>query len=381
MKETLIIAGARVLDPGAGADEVRDLFVRDGRLASSPGAGPATTIDAAGLCVSPGFIDSHAHMFAGGTEIGAEADSACLPSCATRVVDAGSAGCSTVDSFLRGPFGASIASVTALLNVSSQGQTTMSIDENLDPERFDEESILRVFARYPEIVKGLKVRQHAAGVGGRGADPLRRTQEIAKAVRDSGFDCNVTVHFADAACEVAELMGLMRGGDVIAHTYCRGGRSILDGEGRVRASVREARSRGVLFDSCGGRFHLSYEVAAKALADGFPPDLIGTDLVSFSMYRRPVFSLAHVMSIFLSLGMELPDVVRAVTATAGAAYRIAEQPRLSEGAPADLALFERREGGIPDFVDPYGYRIPAARWIKPMATIKGGRIVFRQMDL
>lgn len=381
MKEILLLRGARLIDAAEGVDERRDVFVSDGRVSFAPAGDPSLTIDASGCCVSPAFMDAHTHLFVGGTDIGAEADAACLPSCVARAMDAGSSGASSVGAFLRGRLGASIVAVNALLNVSSQGQTTMGIDEDLDPERFDEDGILKAFERYPKILRGLKVRQHRTAGRPRGSAPLRRTQEIARAVRERGFDCNVTVHFADAACEVDELMSLMNKGDVIAHSYARGDRSILDGSGRVRACVRDARGRGVFFDSCGGRFHLSYEVAAKALADGFPPDLIGTDLVSFSMYRRPVFSLAYVMSIFLSLGMDLAAVLRAVTASPFAAYRIGDRPRLAEGAPADLAVFKLMEGGFPDFVDPYGYRVPAARWIRPMATFKAGRIVFRQMEL
>jgi N-acyl-D-aspartate/D-glutamate deacylase len=59
----LVIARGRVMDPASGLDAVRDLGIRDGRVAAisaRPLAG-RTTIDAAGLVVAPGFIDLHAH--------------------------------------------------------------------------------------------------------------------------------------------------------------------------------------------------------------------------------------------------------------------------------------------------------------------------------
>lgn len=61
--EFLRIRGARVLDPGAGIDEVRDLFVRDGRLFFDPPKGGAErTLDAEGLVAVPGFVEIHAHL-------------------------------------------------------------------------------------------------------------------------------------------------------------------------------------------------------------------------------------------------------------------------------------------------------------------------------
>ncbi len=62
----LVIVNGRVMDPASGLDASRSLGVRGGRIAAiseSPLAG-ADTIDAAGLVVSPGFIDLHSHSVA-----------------------------------------------------------------------------------------------------------------------------------------------------------------------------------------------------------------------------------------------------------------------------------------------------------------------------
>lgn len=59
----LVIANGRVIDPESGLDAVRNVGIRDGRIAAvtnTPLSAPEM-IDARGLVVSPGFIDLHSH--------------------------------------------------------------------------------------------------------------------------------------------------------------------------------------------------------------------------------------------------------------------------------------------------------------------------------
>ena len=58
---SLVIVGARVIDPTAGTDVLRDIVVRDGLLADAA-APDAERIDGRGLVVAPGFCDLHAHL-------------------------------------------------------------------------------------------------------------------------------------------------------------------------------------------------------------------------------------------------------------------------------------------------------------------------------
>jgi len=59
----LVIAGGRVIDPESGLDGVRDVGIRDGRIAAVAEGrlDGARTIDAEGLVVAPGFVDLHEH--------------------------------------------------------------------------------------------------------------------------------------------------------------------------------------------------------------------------------------------------------------------------------------------------------------------------------
>ncbi|MBX6315047.1 MAG: amidohydrolase family protein, partial [Isosphaeraceae bacterium] len=69
---TLRIAGGRVIDPANGIDEVRDLWIADGRVIATPGDPDAKadrTIDARGYVVMPGGVDVHCHI--AGTKVNA----------------------------------------------------------------------------------------------------------------------------------------------------------------------------------------------------------------------------------------------------------------------------------------------------------------------
>ncbi|WP_298830825.1 formylmethanofuran dehydrogenase subunit A [uncultured Piscinibacter sp.] len=62
----VLIRGGRVVDPTNGVDAVRDLVVRDGRIAAPvPGERPDETIDATGCVVMAGGIDMHTHIGGG----------------------------------------------------------------------------------------------------------------------------------------------------------------------------------------------------------------------------------------------------------------------------------------------------------------------------
>jgi N-acyl-D-aspartate/D-glutamate deacylase len=59
----VVLQGGRVMDPETGADAVRNVGIRDGKIAriSSEGLSGRRIIHAAGLIVAPGFIDLHQH--------------------------------------------------------------------------------------------------------------------------------------------------------------------------------------------------------------------------------------------------------------------------------------------------------------------------------
>jgi dihydroorotase len=65
---TLAIRNGHLIDPAAGVDAPKDIFIKDGRVAeiASPGklklANGAPVLDASGLTVAPGLVDIHVHL-------------------------------------------------------------------------------------------------------------------------------------------------------------------------------------------------------------------------------------------------------------------------------------------------------------------------------
>ena len=64
----LIIRGGHLVDPAAGIDALKDILLKEGRVAeiAAPGklksANGTQVLDATGLTVAPGLIDMHVHL-------------------------------------------------------------------------------------------------------------------------------------------------------------------------------------------------------------------------------------------------------------------------------------------------------------------------------
>jgi dihydroorotase len=69
-KDSLLIKGARVLDPGQSVDAVLDVVVDDGVITSLSGAAQNghRVVEARGRLLAPGFVDPHVHLRTPGRE-------------------------------------------------------------------------------------------------------------------------------------------------------------------------------------------------------------------------------------------------------------------------------------------------------------------------
>ena len=81
----LLVRNGRVIDPVQGIDELMDILIEDGRIATlgrEIKAVDAPELDAEGLVVAPGFIDLHSHLREPGYEYKETIETGCLAAAA-----------------------------------------------------------------------------------------------------------------------------------------------------------------------------------------------------------------------------------------------------------------------------------------------------------
>lgn len=376
----LVIRNGTVMDPANSLSRIADVAVADGRIAGVgdfSGAEARQTIDATGCIVTPGLIDHHCHLYplAG---IGLPAEAMCFRSGVTTAVDAGSTGCDTFGKYV--PFiRQSKLGVKAYLNVCSIGLDSLPKQmEDVDPAHFDEGAIRETFAEYRDILLGLKLRTSKEVVRELGYTPLKKMVELAEKL-----GVPVMVHCTNPPGTIPELLCYLREGDVMTHMYMNKGNTLLDDKGFVCREAYEARSRGVLFEAADAREHFGFSTAIPAIKAGFYPDIIATDITTFSMNFRPTaFSLNNQLAKYTQLGIPFETVIASSTARpAKDMGLLGEIGCLSEGARADVAVFRREESHIAFGDRPYGHpdgaEFPCEWRLRTMLTVKNGEMVYR----
>jgi predicted amidohydrolase len=378
IKGDLLIRAGLIVDPARNYFSTGDVLVRGNSIADLPAGETVQAekeIDATGCMVFPGLIDFHAHVFHGGTEIGIHPDSALLPQGVTSAVDQGSAGVCNCDSFFHSVANSSQVRIFSHLHVSPVGLTSTRCPEPVDPKWFDLERTRGLFAKYPGRLLGLKLRQSKNVVGDLGLKPLAAAVQMADAI-----GCRVVVHTTDPPGEIQDLAAMLRPGDVFTHVYHGTGNTILDGQSKVKRGIQEARQRGVLFDTADGRIHYAFSTARAALADGFEPDLISTDVTRASLFERSVFGLPLIMSKYLTLGIPLQRVVKACTATPAALLGMqGKLGTLAPGAYADIAIFQLRDTSLKQR-DSFGEMLNYSQVLVPQVTILNGKAAYRNVE-
>jgi dihydroorotase len=378
------IKNGRLLDPARNLDAPGDVLLSGARIvAFSPEAarGADQVIDAAGCLVSPGLIDFHIHLARCLTDTGVHPDVMALPNGITAAVDQGSAGTSNMEALLRTLIPSSEITIKAFLNVSAIGVTTERHTENPDPASWDRERIEYLFDRYPEHLLGLKLRLGKGFSDGFGTRSLEDALKIAE-----GIGKPLCVHLTNSEVPYAEVLRLLRKGDILCHCYQGvGDHTILDDTGHVAKAVWDARNRGVIFDVASGRINYNIKVMQSAYAEGFFPDVISTDAVSTSIYQHKLFHLLYVISRHMAMKRPLLEVFAACTATPARLMHKEGSASggaigtLAPGAEADLAIFKIREKPL-TFRDQYGNTLEGTQLLVPQLTIKAGRVAYEQID-
>ena len=342
MTHDLVVAGGHVLCPATGIDGVADVGIDDGQIAAV-GAGLAgrERVDAAGLLVVPGLIDLHVHVYDGVSHYGIDADTYLLRRGTTTGVDVGSAGAQTFPGLRRMVVEQAQTRIYAYLHIAVEGMISRLVGELEDLRWASVEQCVRVADANRDVIAGVKLR---AGYQMVGPDP-RPALGLALEAADA-LGLPLMVHVIDMGMPLPELLARMRPGDVVTHCFHGNDGGLLDEQGQVWPEAFAARERGILFDVGHGSGSFTWRVARAALAQGFPPDTISSDMHAHNC-AGPVYDLPRTLSKLLHLGMPLTDVIAAAT-TRVAAHLAHVAPRglgtLAPGAPADLSLLERQRG-------------------------------------
>jgi dihydroorotase len=387
----LLLRGGEVLDPSQGLRGVRDVAFAWGRIAAvaEPGTidprAARTVIDVAGKLVTPGLIDLHTHVYLGAADLCLPADEVGAASGCTTMVDAGTASANNMLGFHRLVQRETRTRIYALVHISGIGLVGHPHGESRDLTFLEPELAARCLLSYQGFVLGVKVRQSHYIVGDNGLEPLRRAIRAAElaeqALRPAGAARRVPVmvHIGGAPAPLAEILALLRPGDVITHCFTGTGNGVVDDQGRLEPACEAARQRGILFDVGHGSGSFSLPIAKAAAEAGFWPDTISTDLHAYSV-NRPAIDLPATMSKFLSLGLSLEEVVRRAT-EAPAQFINASLPpsarepllgTLQAGAPGDAAVLELQHGDF-EFVDTRGHTWHAPVRLVAAHTVLAGR--------
>jgi dihydroorotase len=292
------------VDPDSGGRPGTLQVDADGSVTLVPTAAPGSTGEM--VYITPGWVDLHTHVFHGSTQISIRPDRAGLETGVHLVADAGSAGQMTVRGLIDYVMPTARTPVRIWLNIGSHG--LVHLRETADPSFIDVDATIAAVHAAGEAVCGIKVRSSGAIVGGMGLQPLALGRLVA---REVGLP--LMVHIGEAPPVIDDVLELLDEGDVVTHCFHgKTGRPWLP-DGTPIPALRAALDRGVLLDVGHGAASFDAVVARAAVAAGFAPTTISTD-IHVRNAAGPVYDLAGVMTKMLDCGMDLPAVIEAVTA-------------------------------------------------------------------
>ena len=178
-----------------------------------------------------------------------------------------------------------------------------------------------------------------------------------------------------------ELLDHLRPGDIRTHMYNDRQLELIDRfDGVVHEYARQARQRGILFDTGHGDGSFLWPVASRAMAGGFPPDAISTDLHATSI-MIPQASMPNCISKLMSLGMSLQDAItRSTVNPARAVGRYPELGTLGVNRTADVSVFALRSG-VFALKDSWGKKALARQKLECVMTLRDGKIVYDEDGL
>jgi dihydroorotase len=372
----LLIKGGHVIDPANQVDGISDVAISGNKIARvARNIDPAQarkTVDATGLYVTPGLVDLHTHVYGYGGAL--FPDDTSLITGTTTVVDAGGSGWRTFDDFKVKIIDRSKTRVLVLINIVGAGMKGPAAEDNVAD--MDPAITAAKIKQHRDVIVGIKTAHF--GLPGWAA-----IKNAVEAGRLSGTPIMVDDHiFTNSQRTTREkLLDILRPGDMHTHSYNDRQIELIDRfTGKVQPYMLEARKRGVLFDMGHGAGSFLWPVASRAMAQGFPPDSISTDLHAQSILTVQS-DMPNCISKMMTLGMGLQDAILRSTANpARAIHRFPELGTLSPGSVADLAVLNL-ETGIYAFTDAWRKKRLGTKRLQCVMTVRDGKVVYDQNGL
>lgn len=400
----VVLAGGHVMDPAAGIDGRHDIGVTGGRIAALGAAGSLRgrdVIDVREQLVIPGMIDTHAHVFQHVTgRFGLEADMCGVRSGVTTLIDQGGPSCITLPAFREHVVNAKASRVFAYLSSYLVGGLEGHAYPNLyKPDCVDVDATVYAAEENRDIVKGFKAHAELGGFARWGIEVIAKSAEIARRA-----NMPLYIHFGqlwplptgggapvDADTILAQVVPLLKAGDILAHPFTRHPGGFVDRQGNVHAIVREALARGLKID-VGHGSHFSYRMARIALDAGILPHTLGADMHGYNtavpkpagtpdehpdkdhmFFGQQRFSLASAMTAMLALGLPLDHIVRMVSSNVVEVFGLPKElGTLAVGSPADITVLDDLRGRFV-LKDNEGTQLVANRLLEPKFCLREGR--------
>ena len=369
----LIVKAGRVFCRETGLDGTGMVAIDGDRIAAS---GPSVTGDAEQTLefphdlLVPGFVDMHAHPAPSHWKYGVDPDVQILTRWSTTILSQGDAGPSTWDEYRQEIIHGSRTRVRMAISPALHGESIEGpVFQNLAD--VDVDACVEVIEAGGEHIWGVAVNVANAGTGESDArEIMRRTLSIAErtgrpllsGARREPFDW-----------PLADQLDLLRAGDVVTYCFHESG-GLIGADGRVADEVRRARDKGVLFDVGHGMASFDFGVAESAVAQGFLPDTISTDVYKRHLGSEPTHDMPRTVSKLMAAGVSEREALTRATAAAARVLRLAgEVGTLAPGASADLAVL-RWNPQAALLADVNGVTRPGGCW-EPVITVRGGQIV------
>ncbi|WP_457581506.1 amidohydrolase/deacetylase family metallohydrolase [Ensifer canadensis] len=329
----------------------------------------AERIDGKGGWISPGWIDLHAHVWHGGTDISVRPQLCGMERGVTTIVDAGSAGEANFHGFREYIIEPARERIKAFLNLGSIGLVACNrVSELSDIRSIDIDRIIACYQENREHIVGLKVRASHVITGSWGVTPVKLGKKIAKILK-----IPMMVHVGEPPALYDEVLEILGPGDIVTHCFNgKAGSSIIEDEDLFELAERCA-GEGIRLDIGHGGASFSFRVAEVAIARGLLPFSISTDVHLRSM-NQSVWDLGTTMSKLLSVGMPFEKVVEAVTQAPASVIRLPMDGLLTVGARAEFTLFDLVDSELRVF-DSLGTEAHLNRLFEPRYAVMGTDVV------